>query len=154
MSALLTTQITDRLAVLCRTCTAANGYSSNIGSAVRIGQLAGAATEAPIVYVMPGREQGTVRYGMHEMARTWTITGFAHTSAHPNLSEHALVDTVAWDIRRCIEARDSTLAALIERLTFRSAQPGYHEGGGTIVGSAVEYDITYHIAISDPDTAL
>jgi hypothetical protein len=151
---LLTSQITERLAALCRTCTSANGYSSNIGTAVRVGQLAGAATEAPIVYLMPGREQGSVRYGLHEMSRSWTITGFAHATAHPSLSEHALVDIIVWDIRRCIEARDATLAAMIERITFRSATPGYHEGGGTIVGAAVEYEISYHVAMSDTDTAL
>jgi hypothetical protein len=106
-----------------------------------------------MLFITPGRESATARYGVQEVQRDWVFTGFVDTT-NAGTEEHELVDQIIWDIRRCVESRDSTLEGLTERVAFSGADPGYHEDGSTIVGAAVTYQVTYSVDMADPSTAL
>jgi len=150
---LLATQITQALAARLATATTANGYTSNCGSAVFIGQTRGADRQAPAVFLLPGRQSGEGRYAdEREVRREYDIRGFADLNSHPHLSEAALIDLIIWDLRRCCESNNDALTGLIERLSYRSDQPGYREEGGSIVGAALTYEIQYICSITDPTT--
>lgn len=153
MSALVATQITDRLAAIAATITTANGYPSNVGARVQIGQQRGMADQAPAVFIVPARQQVTNLYDSVEVSREIEIKAFADLRAHPGLSEHGLVDHVIWDLRRAFGAYDATLAALGE-LGIGNDQPGYSEDGGATVGAGLTLTITYRVAADDPTSAL
>jgi hypothetical protein len=149
------TAVTRRLRTILQGCTLANGYASNLGADVRIGQLRGAATEAPAVFVIPGRESGEPMYdGTFEMVREYEIKGIADTKAHPEIEDFELIDRVIWDVRKCIEAYDANLADMIDSIRFTNARPGYREDGGTLVGAAITYEIRMTLNSDTPDTAL
>jgi hypothetical protein len=151
---LVPTEITRELAILLADCTTANGYVSNVGAVVQIGQLRGAYQQAPAVFVLPGRQSGTARYGeVREMTRDITVRGFADLNDHPTLDEVELIDTIIWDLRRCIESQSQTLDSLVQRLSYASDRPGYREEGGTIVGAALTYQVQYAVNLNDPETA-
>jgi hypothetical protein len=152
MPTLVATQITAKLATMLAGITVANGYSTGIGAEVRVGQLFGQADDAPMVYLTPGREQGGGAYGVAQTTRDYEVIGFvdARTS---ELDEHALVDTITWDIRRCLETYNAALAALGD-IRFASARPGYREAAGSIVGAAVSYQIVYAVDVTAPTTAV
>lgn len=144
--ALVPTSITDRLKTLLQGCKGTS-YPSNVGTTVLVGQVKGAEQQAPCLFMIPERETADQRYAQHLMTRTYRLAAFAKLSAHPTLSEHGLIDQIIYDVRKVMETRDSTLAALTNGTPqFISAQPGYHEDGGQIVGAALEYQITFNQA--------
>jgi hypothetical protein len=151
---LLATQITRTLADLVSTCTTARGYASNTGASVQVGQIRGTYRQAPAAFVLPGRQSGGGRYGeVREVTREIQVRAFADLNDHPALDEIELIDLVIWDLRRCIESYDESLAALVQRIRYVSDLPGYREEGGTIVGAALTYEIVYLVSITDPETA-
>jgi len=150
---LVATDITHTLAELVRNCTTRRGYTSNVGAAVYVGLLRGAAQQAPSAWIIPGLQRGSERYGeLREVTREYKVSGFADHNDHPSLDEVGLVDLIIWDLRRCIESQDDILAAMVERLRFVSDQPGYREEGGTIVGATLSYELTYLVNLTDPET--
>lgn len=153
MTALVATQITDRLAAIAATITTANGYPSNVGATVQIGARRGMADQAPAVWIVPSRQTVTDLYDSVEISREIDIKAFADLRDHPSLSEHGLVDQVIWDVRKAFGAYDATLAALGD-LTLGNDQPGYSEDGGAIVGAGLTLTTTYRVAVDDPTTAL
>jgi hypothetical protein len=151
----LPTQITRRLKAMLEACIPANGYASGVGADVRIGQLRGAATEAPAAFVVPGRETGETIYDESiEMVREFEIKAFADTKAHPTIEDHELVDRVIWDVRQCLESYDAELADLIDGIRFQNARPGYREDGGTLVGASITYEVRYVVNINTLDERL
>jgi hypothetical protein len=152
MATLLSTQITDRLAAMAATMTSANGYSSNIGASVAIAKQRGMGSDAPATFIIPGRQSITRGYaGQVQVEREVSIKAFADLSDHA-LDEHALVDLVLWDLRRCFGGSDPTLLALADQCSAGDDQPGYSEDGGRIVGGALTLQITYRVAVADPTT--
>jgi hypothetical protein len=153
MTALVATQITDRLAAIAATITTANGYPSNVGATVQIGAKRGMADQAPAIWIIPGRQTVTDLYDSTEISREIEIKAFADLRDHPSLSEHGLVDQVIWDIRKALWAYDATLTDLCD-LLLGNDQPGYSEDGGAIVGAGLTLTITYRVSDDDPTTAL
>lgn len=152
---LIATEITRALIDLMGTCVTARGYTSNCGASVYLGQLRGAATQAPAIFVLPGRQSGEVRYGeLREVTRSYQITAYADLNDHPTLDEAGLVDLIIWDLRRCVESHEPTLVGLAQRVRYVSDQPGYREDGGSIVGAGLQYEIQYAVNLNDPETAL
>jgi len=153
---LVSSRITDEFAAVLRGATTARGYTSNVGASVRIGQLRGAAEEAPSCYLVPGRQSpGEARFAHRRLVvRGYEIRGFIDMNDHSTLSDHEAVDLVVWDIRRCVESGRGPLADLVERIAYSGDRPGYREDGGTIVGAAIEYDVVYHVDLLQPDIAL
>lgn len=151
---LVATMITARLAEILAGCVTANGYLSDCGAEVRVGQTRGTASQAPCIYLTPGKEQVEARYGVSLVARQYTITGLAHTNQHQAWEEYELVDRVAIDVRRVLAIPDEPLQALIDSIQFDGATPGYTEDGGTLCGSALTYTVRYHADPIYPDTAL
>ena len=146
-------QITHALAALLGTCTRANGYLSNVGATVRLGQLRGAAVQAPCVILIPGRHRPTdAIYAPQSLqAREFEIRAALETNAFPTLSDIELVDAVIWDVRRCLAAGRDALSALDAELRFDGDQPAYRDDGGTVVGAALTYTCTYSADPADPD---
>lgn len=150
---LLATQITDALAAQMATCTAANGYVSNVGRLVLTAQTRAGAVQCPCCVVVPGRTTDQSAYSdVIELTRSYEIRGFADTLSHPALSDAALVDLIGWDIRTCLAAAGTALSDLIRILTVRDETPGYREDGGSMVGATVSVGIEYAVAMSDPST--
>lgn len=136
-------------------CLAERGFPSNCGASVRVGLLYGAASEAPSVYVLPGRQTCEQRYGQtQEIRREYQIRAFADLNDHPTLSEFELVDQVIWDVRRCMESRELTLPDYVDRLAYAGDQPGYREEGGSVVGAVINYDVMYTVSIDDAETPI
>jgi len=154
--ALNATTITAALVTVLRTVTAANGYVSNVGASVRVGEVRGMATQAPACFVIPGRGgPGEARYGeARQVIREYEVRGFASVLDHPTISDYALVDTVIWDIRRAMESYEPAVDSLIQSLAYRGDRPGYREEGGNAVGAAVTYELTYLVTLTDPETVL
>ena len=150
---LLATQITDALVARMATVTAINGYPSEIGRTVFSGTLKGDAVQAPCVFVTPGRTTDTAAYsGILESTRTYDLVGYCDSTSYPDMSDHAIVDAIAWDIRRALAATDPALAALVRQIRFISDSPGYREDGGNLVGASVVIEIDYAVALTDPST--
>jgi hypothetical protein len=151
---LVATQITDRLAVMAATITTANGYTSNVGASVNVADLRGIGTQAPALFIIPSRQRPTRSYAFAQYEREYQIKAFADLRDHPSLSDHALVDTVIWDVRQCFETHDTALMALADQVSTDDDQPGYSEDGGSIVGASITLPIHYRVDPTDPDTAL
>lgn len=151
---LISTQITARLVEILSGCTALNGYLSDCGAQVRVGQTRGTASQAPCIYLTPGKEHVEARYGASLFSRQYTITGLGHTIQHQSWEEYELVDRIALDVRRVLAIPDEPLQALIESMQFNDSTPGYTDEGGTLCGAALTYTIRYHADPTDPDTAL
>lgn len=147
--ALRSTQITDRLAALLATAKG-SGYPSAVGSRVLVGQVKGAEQQAPCVFLLPERETEEELYNRKGViARDYRLAAYAKRSAHPSLSEHALVDQIIYDLRKVLETRDATLAGLLESgPRLLQVTPGFHEDGGQIVGAALSYQLQYRQAAS------
>lgn len=150
--ALISSAITARLAAIGATITAANGYTSNLGTNVRIAQERGQGRDAPALYIVPGRQRETHRYARSEMSRDYTIKGFVDLRAHSPLDDYEIVDKVIWDLRQAYGARDTTLAALVDRIQLTDDQPGYSEEGGSLCGAALTLTVVYTVDPTDPTT--
>ena len=148
---LIATTITEALADCIRDCTAAKGYSSNVGATVEVGRLAAGATDAPCTYLLPGRGTGGQLYGVIEYTRAYELRAFVDRAAHPTIADAALVDLIIWDLRRIIERAP---VPGVDALRFVSDQPGYREDGGNLVGAILHYEIIFQVSLSDPTTAL
>ena len=161
---MLATLITRELGALLTTCTAANGFPSNVGAQVFLGQIQGRAEDAPAIWVVPGPQRETQRYGpIVELARDYSIRAFADLRdgaawaggdrAARNLLEVELVDEIIFDIVRCLDTwdlADSPLIGLVDQIRRNGDRPGYSEDGGTRVGCAVDITVTYRVDFSDP----
>jgi hypothetical protein len=165
MSKPLPTQITEALGVLLETCLGANGYPSHVGERVYIGQIEGRADDAPAVWVIPGLQRQTARYGtVREVEREYSVRAFADLLDQDGWAEadepsrHSieieLVDQIIIDLHRCLDTWDSGsgLSALIDQLSVGSDRPGYSEDGGTRVGAGLDLTITYRVDLTDPTT--
>jgi hypothetical protein len=133
-------EITAALTASLATATEANGYSSDIGRAVFVGELRGDAVQTPCTFILPGR----TTFSGPDATRTYDITGYCDASA-AGLSEHGLVDAIAWDIRRCLAAEDPALAALVRQIRVAGDSPGYREDGGSLVGASVAIEVEFGV---------
>lgn len=151
---LLATQITEALVEAVQGATIAAGYPSDVGRLVFVGQLRGGAIQAPCTFVLPGASRDTAYYnGGREVTRQIEVRGFADANAYPDLTDHALVDQVIWDLRQVLAA-DPPLGGLADDLRYVSDRPGYREDGGTIVGAALTYELVFNVDIADPSTSI
>lgn len=153
MTALVATQITNRLAAMAAAVTAANGYVSDVGATVGVARQKGMADQAPASFILPGRQKVSDYYGELEVEREYSIRAFADTRSHSAFDEHALVDQIIWDLRRRFGAEDEELSLLCSWLVGDD-RPGYTEDGGVIVGADMTITTTYRVAASDPSTPL
>lgn len=153
---LLATQIAEDLAALVETVTTANGYVSNVGANVRIGQTGGTRDDAPAAVITPGTMQQDTGYSFEPCRREMRVTAFADLDDHPTLAAHALIDVITWDLRRAIEdaATDAALYGHIDSIRFDRAEPGFPDPGGSIVGAALVYTVSFHLSLDDTDTAI
>jgi hypothetical protein len=150
---LLATRITDALTTQLATAKTAAGYVSNIGASVFVGQLRGGAVQSPCTYIVPMRTVDQAAYSnVLELTRSIDVRGFADANDHPTLTDAALVDLIAWDIRRCLAAAGTGLTSLVRDLRVKEDSPGYREEGGTLVGASVSIEVDYAVALSDPST--
>jgi hypothetical protein len=148
---MIATDITDRIVALCGTITVANGYTLDLGNSVVVGRSSAGEPEAPAIYVMPGADTAEAGYGHTQMRREYRILAYAEDDAVDGVSAWGLVDAMIWDIRRCLEAYDASIAALNCTLMFQRSEPGYREPGGSLVGAAVTYTALYTIDPLSPD---
>jgi hypothetical protein len=149
---LLATQITEALVAQLQTCTDTEGFETDIGRSVYVGQLRGGAVQAPCLYVLPVRTTDTAAYSdVVELSRRYEIKGFCDAN-HYQISEPALIDLIAWDIRRCLHAAGTGLTNLVRDIVIRDDSPGYREEGGTLVGASLNVEISYAVDMTDPTT--
>lgn len=153
---LVPTDITDELVTILRAATTRGGYPSNIGASVRVGELRGMAAQAPACFVIPSRgKPGLSRYSeIRQVVRDYEIKALVDMDDHPSMSDHAMIDQIIWDVRRCIEGYEPGVESLVERIAYSSDRPGYREEGGTIVGASLTYEVTYSVNLTDPETAI
>jgi hypothetical protein len=150
------TEITREIATLLRGTTRANGYQSNVGATVFLGQLRGGKTQAPCCYVIPGQHDPTsVMYGAaREVRRSYEIKAIVDANDHATLEDIDLVDLIIWDVRSVIETNEDRLGGLVQRISWTGDRPGYREDGGSLVGASINYDVIYRVNIDDPTTAI
>ena len=147
---MIASQITARLAEIAATITTANGYASNVGALVVIGDGQSVSDTAPSLSVIPGRQQTVDFYRTDEIERDYVVKAFADLRHHPGTEEYELVDIVIWDLRKAFSAYDSTLYGLGCEVMLKDDRPGYSESGGAIVGAALALTINYRVDPSDP----
>jgi len=160
------TRITIALGDLLAACTAENGYPSDVGRSVFLGQIQGRADDAPAIWLIPGAQKRRPVYdNVREVVREYSVRAFSDlrsvagwadaTAAERRLIEVELVDQVIADVRRCLdtwEAASAELPSLISHLGETADKPGYSDDGGTRVGAGVDFTVTYWVDPADPTT--
>jgi hypothetical protein len=120
---------------------------------VKVGLRQGYSDEAPVVYLMPGRESITRNYGTHQVESDFTISVIVDSSDYA-IPEYEIVDRLIASVAQAINARDDVLDSVCERRTLTSTRPGYREDQGNMIGAELIYTVSYTADPADPETAI
>ena len=150
---LLPSRITQEIAALLQQCTEARGFLSNVGSDVRIGAYSGDYTEAPALFIVPGRQSAEPRYANHKVVRReYELRAFVSVNDHATLQDYEVIDLVILDVRQCLQKPWAALREIVEQVIYVGDQPGYRESGGVIVGASIQVAVVYDIDLTLPET--